>query len=138
MRLCGSGGRPAAALVGFVGILALSGTLAGSSAESLTVDEAVREALATYPTVAVSAAAGDEAHAAVGEAQAAWYPSLRLSAAANRYEEPMAVYPIHGFKPGLIPPFDETIYQGGLNLSYTLFDGGSRGVRGSDRRRSAR
>jgi outer membrane protein len=100
-----------------------------AEAGPLTIEAAARAALASYPALAVSEAAGDEAHAAVGEVRAAWFPSLRFSATANRSEEPMAVYPIHGFKPGLIPPFDRTYYQGGLNLSYALFDGGARGSR---------
>jgi outer membrane protein TolC len=98
-------------------------------AEPLTLDTAIRRALESYPAVAASAAARDEARATVGEARAAWFPSLRLTAAANRYEEPMAVFPIHGFRLDRIPPFDRTVYQGGLNLSYTLFDGGARGAR---------
>lgn len=123
MKLADFGLRSAAAL------LVLSGTNAGARAESLRVDEAVRRALEGYPAVAVAAAAGEEARAAIGEARAAWFPSLRLTAAANRYEEPMAVYPIHGFRPGALPPFERTIYQGGLNLNYALFDGGARGAR---------
>lgn len=95
----------------------------------LTLEDAAREALESYPALSVSEAAGEEARAAVGEARAAWFPSLRFTATANRFEEPMAVYPIHGFKVGLIPPFDRTYYQGGLNLTYTLFDGGARGAR---------
>jgi outer membrane protein len=41
----------------------------------------------------------------------------------------MAVYPIHGFRLGALPPFERTIYQGGLSLNYALFDGGARGAR---------
>lgn len=41
----------------------------------------------------------------------------------------MAAWPIHGFDLRRIPPFDETLLQSGLQLDYTLFDGGARNAR---------
>jgi outer membrane protein len=52
-----------------------------------------------------------------------------LSGSATRYEQPYALFPIHGFNPSSIPPFNETIYSGALTLSYTLFDGWARPAR---------
>lgn len=103
--------------------------VAPAHGETLTVEAAVSRALASYPAIGVSRADSDEALAGIDEAQAAWFPTIQATGVANRFEEPMAVYPIHGFRPGLIPPFDRTIYQGALSLSYTLFDGGARGAR---------
>jgi outer membrane protein len=96
---------------------------------TLTLPQAVERALARFPSIGVARAARDESRASIGEAQAGYYPSLRVNGSGTLYEEPTAVYPIHGFKPGLIPPFDTTIYQGAANVSLTLFDGGGRGSR---------
>jgi outer membrane protein len=41
----------------------------------------------------------------------------------------MAVTPIHGFTPGVLPSFDETLIQGAATLSFNLFDGGARSAR---------
>lgn len=96
---------------------------------ALTLLEAAQRAIGSHPLVAASVAARDEARASIGEAQAAWWPALRVSGTATRYEEPMATLPIHGFTGfmlGEFPPFDRTLYQGVASLSYTLFDGNAR------------
>lgn len=109
-----------------------AGELAGPSAAAaapLTLLDAAQRALESHPQVGASAAARDEARAAIGEAQAAWWPLLRVSGTATRYEEPMATLPIHGFSGfalGSFPPFDRTLYQGVASLSYALFDGNAR------------
>lgn len=97
-----------------------------SASGALTLPEAVDAALATHPSIAARQALQAEAWAAVGEARADWFPSLRVSGSLTQYEEPMAVFPIHGFNPQSLPPFDETLAQGGVSLSYTLFDGAGR------------
>lgn len=101
---------------------------------ALSVRAAARLALERNPSIEASRAGNDEARAALGEAAAGWYPALRLSGSATRYEEPNAVFPIHGFNPSSIPPFSETIYNGALTLSYTLFDGWMRPARVSQAR----
>lgn len=112
-------------------LLATPPALAAQPADGpqLTLRAAVERARAQFPALAASRAAVEEAEAAAGEARAARFPSLRLSASATRYEEPMIVSPIHGFTPGTVPPFDETLIQSGTSLTYTLFDGGARGSR---------
>lgn len=100
-----------------------------TTAAALTVYEAVRLAMADYPTVTASALRVTEARAAVGEATAARYPAVALAGSVVRYDEPMLVTPIHGFAPDLLPPFDETLIQGGATFTYTLYDGGARGSR---------
>jgi outer membrane protein TolC len=107
-------------------------TAASAPAAPLTLVEAAQRALESHPQIAVSTAARDEAGASVREAQAAWWPALRLGGTATRYEEPMASLPIHGFEEfalGEFPPFDRTLYQGVASLSYTLFDGSARAGR---------
>jgi len=95
----------------------------------LSLRGAVVAAQAHYPTIAAAEANRDAAASAVGEAKAARWPTLRLTGAATRYEEPMLVTPIHAFQVDALPPFNETILQGTLNASWTLFDGWARGAR---------
>jgi len=112
-----------------VTLLILSGPATNGAAEavpaveSLTLADAVERALAHYPAVGVAEAQADRAKAGVGEAAAAWFPSLSFSATATRYQEPMPVTPIHGFTPGSFPAFDKSVAQYGVSVRYTLFDG---------------
>jgi outer membrane protein TolC len=95
----------------------------------LSLTKAVERALEVFPSIRASKANTEEAQAALGEAAAARLPSLRLSGSAIQYEEPVPVSPIHGFTPGRIPQFDESLFQGGVGLNYALFDGGGREAR---------
>jgi outer membrane protein len=97
--------------------------------ERLTLMTAVERALDTHPTVGVTKAGRDAALNVLGEAKAAWFPTLNLTASATRFEEPMIVTPIHGFTPGATPPFDETLIQGAATMSFIVFDGGTRSAR---------
>jgi TolC family type I secretion outer membrane protein len=99
------------------------------SPRQLNLMTAVERALDAYPTVGATRAGRDAALGALGEAKAAWFPSLQLAASATRFAEPMIVTPIHGFTPGATPPFDKTLIQGAATMSFTLFDGGARGAR---------
>jgi len=101
----------------------------GTMSGAIPLDAAVRQALASHPSVTAAGWGAEEAEAAVGEVTAARFPAITLSGSAVRYQAPMLVTPIHGFTPGLTPPFDRTLLQGGASLSYTLFDGGARGSR---------
>lgn len=95
----------------------------------LTLAEAARLALERFPGVAAARARETAALAGVGEAEAALRPRADLTAAATRYQEPSLVRPFHGFSLDSLPEFDETLFRGGLRLSYTLFDGGGRRAR---------
>ena len=95
----------------------------------LSLSKTVERALEVFPSIQASKANTEEAQAALGEAAAARFPSFRLNGSAIRYEEPAPVSPIHGFSPGRIPQFDETLFQGGVGLNYALFDGGGREAR---------
>jgi outer membrane protein len=97
--------------------------------EPLTLPAAVERALARFPSVEAARARQEEAREAVEEALAGRGPRGRLTASATQYEEPMVVTPIHGFGLGLFPEFDETLFQGQLTVSYTLYDGGATGAR---------
>jgi len=102
---------------------------AAQATDSLSVAIAIERALATHPSPQSARATLDAAAASGGEARAAWWPTLRLQASATQYEEPSLVVPLHGFTPGALPVFDETVFYGSLAAGWTVFDGGARGAR---------
>ena len=97
--------------------------------EPLTLAAAVERALARFPSVEIARARQEEAAAALKEAEAGRRVRGRITASGTQYDEPAVVTPIHGFGPGLFPEFDDTIFQGQLTVSYTLYDGGATGAR---------
>lgn len=123
--------RPAALLFLALGLGPGPHRIAAQEPEtaSLSLAEAVERALAAHPSIGGARAALAEASAAVGEAGAARLPSLTINASAFQYDDPMLVAPLHGLDLSRVPPFDETLLQGGATLAYTLFDGGARGAR---------
>src|SRR5262245_11747171 len=102
--------RRKAAMLGFATAAAALAVATRGMADPLTLHSAAERALAQYPSVQAAAARRDQAQKAIGVAKADWFPSLALSGTATRYEEPMLVYPIHGFTPSLVPPFARTLY----------------------------
>ena len=109
-----------------------------SSNATLTLSQAVAMTLDTHPFllggVARQRAAEEARRVSVGER----FPSLSLRGGATQFEEPMVVTPIHGFEPSLVPPFDETLFQAGAIVGYTVYDGGARGARISQSESQAR
>lgn len=99
------------------------------AADRLPLAAAVERALGRFPAVESARAREQEAREALGEAETGLRPRGRLNASAIQYQEPMVVTPIHGFGPGLFPEFDETLFQGTLGLTWTLWDGGATGAR---------
>jgi outer membrane protein TolC len=97
--------------------------------QELSLVEAVERALEHYPSVAVSEARRDAAHAVAGQAAAARWPTVSLGLSATQYEKPTLVTPIRGFTPESTPDFDRTLLQSWGTMSYTVFDGGTRGSR---------
>ncbi|HEX7182919.1 MAG TPA: TolC family protein [Thermoanaerobaculia bacterium] len=95
----------------------------------LPLAAAVERALGRFPSVESARARQQEAREALGEAETGLRPRGRFNASAIQYQEPMVVTPIHGFGPGLFPEFDETLFQGTLGLTWTLWDGGATGAR---------
>lgn len=120
--------RPCRILILVVFVLGMSAAPPGRAEETmagfdLTLRDAIVQALAQHPSVARAEAVGSRANAGVKRAQAAWFPSLNISGTLHQYEEPMTAWPIHRFDFAAVPPFDETLIQGSLQLDYTLFDG---------------
>ena len=97
--------------------------------ERLELAEVLESAILTHPTVGAAEARVTAAAAGVTQARAAWLPTLAATAFARQHQEPMVVAPIHGFSPGSLPDFDETLYQGHATAEFTLWDGGARGAR---------
>lgn len=91
--------------------------------ERLTLAGAVERAVARFPSVEAARARQEEAGEALAAEELSRRARGRLTASAVQHEEPMVVTPIHGFGPGLFPEFDETILQGQITVSYTLYDG---------------
>lgn len=112
-------------LVGLAGLL-LPATIVVAEPPRLSLLAAAERALAQHPSVAAATARGEEARAAAGEAEAARLPTVKAAASMTRYRKDMVVTPIHGLGEGVTPPFDDLLFQGGLNVSYALFDGGAR------------
>jgi outer membrane protein len=99
-----------------------------TSGDQLSLAEAVRLAVASYPAVGAADAGVDRATGARREAAARWYPTFAVSGSATRFEEPMTVRPLRSFDPMSPPEFDRTLIQGEAMVAYTLFDGGTRGA----------
>jgi outer membrane protein len=100
---------------------------AGAGAqEPLRVEEVVRSALATHPTLEAERARAAAAGYAAGEARSSVWPSVGATALATRFQEPMVVAPLHGIDPQNPPDFDRTLLQGHVGVEWTLFDGGER------------
>jgi outer membrane protein len=100
-----------------------------SPAGTLTLADAVEAALRSHPAAEVARAQREGASARLGQARAAWLPSLGIDGTLARFQEPMVVAPLHGFDPTNPPEFDRTLLQGNLSVGYTLFDGGARSAR---------
>ena len=124
MRRVMTGGTIVAAVLA---IGAWSGVPAGVAGQDLAT--VLRSAESTHPTLAGAAAGLEAAEAGVGEARSSRLPSVGVLATAVRYQDPMVVTPIHGFTPGQIPAFDETLIQGHASADWLLYDGGARSAR---------
>jgi outer membrane protein TolC len=97
----------------------------------LTLFDAVALARETHPSVGVAEASEAAAAAAVGEANAAWWPNLNSGFSVVEHQEPMLVAPLHGFGQEQLEriEFENMLIQGSLSLGWTVFDGGARANR---------
>ncbi len=120
--------RGAALAMVLVSAHATAGAQSSDSA-SITLFAAVRTALDAHPSVAAAHASELEAAARTGEAVAAWFPQLRVEGSFTQFQEPMVIFPLHRLDPNNFPDFNRSLVRGGVNLGYTLFDGGARGAR---------
>lgn len=105
-------------------LLVFSATPAVSAQEpfdSLSVSEAIAQALARNATLRSAKAQRSSANAMVREAKSGYLPQVTLSAGYTRYEEPNIIVPIH--QVGVFPPLDNDIYSGSANITLPLFNG---------------
>jgi outer membrane protein TolC len=121
--------RLAACAVAVMGSLTGPAGAQTSPPGTLTLTDAVEAALRSHPAAEGARARREGASALLGQARAAWLPSLGIDGTLARFQEPMVVAPLHGFDPAHPPEFDRTLLQGNLFVSYTLFDGGARRAR---------
>ncbi len=105
------------------------GARAETAAPPMTLDQAVRLALGSYPALTSARAREAEARESLGEARADHGPFIFATATGSQFQDPVPVTPIHGFSPGVAPEFDQTLVQGSVQLSYTLFDSGVRAAK---------
>ena len=96
---------------------------------SLSLAEAVDEALARHPSVVEARRRHEAAAARSEEARVDGRPTAGFNASATRYQEPTVVTPIHGFGPGQLPEFDRSVGRGELSVRYDLYDGGADAAR---------
>lgn len=114
-------------ILGVVTLLALAQPVQDTT--RLSLEDAVRLALDHAPSLQAARHAQAEAAGGVREAKGDRRPGIAAEGTVFRFEEPMIVAPIHGFVPGLLPEFDQTLVQGSVGMGWTLFDGGIRGGR---------
>jgi outer membrane protein TolC len=118
-------------------LLACSGAVpSGVSAQQadapdsvLTLIEALARAIGSHPSLRVAEADYDAAGADLTRARADWLPQLSLRASLTQHQEPMIAYPLHELSAEVLPIFDRTLIQGGVDLGWKLFDGGGRTAR---------
>lgn len=101
-------------------LLGLGGT---AGAESLTVQQAIAQALAQNPGIERLRQQTRSEGLGSSIARARRHPELELQAGLTRYSDPTLAWPIH--QPGAFPPFDEEISNLGVNLRLPLYAGGS-------------
>lgn len=94
--------------------------------QPVTLADAARLAMASYPAISAAEALSSEASHAAAKAAANRWPSLHLDVSATRFEEPMLVRPLHGLDAQATAEFDRTLLGGALTARYTLWDGGER------------
>ena len=92
----------------------------------LSLDDAARRAVRSFPGVAVARAQQERSGADLGVARSALLPHVRLDASLMRYQEPMIVFPLHSLNLANPPVFDRTLVQPGISAGYTLYDFGAR------------
>lgn len=118
-------------------VLLLAAALAGqtAAADPLTLDDAVRSALAHHPRLAAADAQARAAGASAKAAEAARYPSLDARIALRRTDNPLdafadriltrSVDPATGFtSDNLNNPDASTLFNTGVSLSVPVYKGG--------------
>lgn len=116
--------------------VALGGIAAPISAQSepaapppFSLFDALALAVETHPALRAADASYRQASAQLGQARSEWMPQLSARASLMQYQEPMLAYPLHELNMTVLPTFDETLIQGGVDLGWLVFDGGGRRAR---------
>jgi len=124
-----SGGKPILVAVAVTTLLfANAGARAQEPAPTLTLPEAIRQALESNPKQVSQRLEVQKSENEQRAAHGAKMPSLDLTASATRYGYPTFVYGIRQL--GVFPPLDDRIYDYGVALKLPLYAGGklSQGV----------
>lgn len=93
-----------------------------ATAAALSVQEAVRTALANNPNHLSAEKGADIAALEIEKAEGLELPALELKGSYTRYSEPMTVHPIH--QQGVFPLLDRDVYSGGLYVQMPVYAGG--------------
>ncbi|MBE0592455.1 MAG: TolC family protein [Gemmatimonadales bacterium] len=100
-----------------------------SSTSPIGLFDALELAVESHPALRAAGAAYRQADAQLGQAQSEWFPQLSARASLMQYQEPMLAYPLHELSATVLPKFDPTLIQGGVDLGWLVFDGGGRRAR---------
>jgi len=97
--------------------------LATAIAATLTLRDAVAEALAKAPQASAAKARGDAARARLAEARALWLPRVDVTETAARSDDPVFVFSAL-LQQGRFGEDVSTVksFRAGLNVRYTIFD----------------
>src|SRR5512139_1199263 len=104
-------------------LLLVAGAARAQQPARLTLDEAVRRALATSPSLEAGRGSVAVAAGSRKEIQSERLPDAGIGGVLWRYSDPMIYRPIHEFSAEDFPGFDRTLIQGELQVGWTLFDG---------------
>jgi outer membrane protein TolC len=99
------------------------------SATAVSLFDALELALVTHPAMRAADAVVERTAADAGVASAEWLPHLGARIGLTQHQEPMLAYPLHELTAADPPVFDRTLIQGGVDLGWTVFDGGGRRAR---------
>jgi outer membrane protein TolC len=120
MRLPSSGAAAALALALLAGAAC---SVQAQQPARLPLDEAVRLALASSPSLEAGRGSLAVAAGSRKEIQAERLPDAGLGGTLWQYSDPMIYRPIHEFSAEDFPGFDRTLIQGELQVGWTIFDG---------------
>ncbi|MEO8123727.1 MAG: TolC family protein [Burkholderiales bacterium] len=103
-------------------VLVAGAQAASAQSQTLSLPEAIGQALAHNPRHQSQRLDIDRAASGLDAARAARWPTLDAGVAATRYDYPTFIYPIR--EPYVFPPMSNTIYDLGLAFKLPLYTGG--------------
>lgn len=120
-RFSGTSGLKVSKVVALLMLFSIGGSFA-ARAEELTVEDCLRHALASAPTVLLSGADVDAASGQESQAAAALQPNLRLGAFGRHWDQKRPG--VQGAVPGAPQFFDEDLTEVQLQMRQLLWDAG--------------